>query len=106
MTQPLTPGAPPPPASTSTSGPALWSLILGIVSIVCCSLVGPIAWYIGSKEVKAVDAGMSPANNRGFAFAGMILGIVGTVLLALAVVWMVFFGGMTVLSALSQGAGS
>lgn len=80
---------------------ALWSLILGIVGIICCQLAAPFAWWMGKNEIKAIDAGQASAENRGLALAGMILGIVGTVLLILALIWVVFFGGMAVISSLS-----
>lgn len=80
---------------------ALWSLILGIVGIVCCQLAAPFAWYMGRNEVKAIDAGMGAQENRGLALAGMILGIIGCVLLVLTLIWVVFFGGMAVLGGLS-----
>lgn len=81
---------------------ALWALILGILGIVCCGLLAPVAWYMGRKEVQAVDAGLSSQENRGMAMAGMILGIVGSVLLILTLLWVFFAGGMGVLSALSE----
>ena len=83
---------------------ALWSLILGIASIVlCCYILGPFAWYMGRNEVKAIDAGQSAKENRGMALAGMILGIIGTVLLVLSLIWIVFFGGLTMIGAMSEG---
>lgn len=41
---------------------------------------------MGNKELAAIDAGRRPPENRGTANAGKILGIVGTVLLALSVI--------------------
>ena len=77
--------SPPPPqmmAQQSASTQAITSLILGILGVICCGLMAPIAWYIGSQELKAIQAGLSPAAGDGLARAGMILGIVGTILLA------------------------
>ena len=42
------------------------------------------------NELKAIDAGRRPPENRGTANAGKILGIVGTVILALWVVALIF----------------
>ena len=81
---------------------ALWSMILGIVGIVCCQLAAPVAWYLGRAEIKLVDAGQSARENRGMAMAGMILGIVGTVLLILSLIWIFFLGGMAILGSLSE----
>ena len=53
------------------------------------------------RFLDAIRAGTVAASNEGMAKAGMILGIVGTVLLGLSCVWM-FFGGMAVLSGISS----
>ena len=82
---------------------ALWALILGIAGIVCCGLAAPFAWYMGGKEVKAIDAGLSAQENRGMAFAGKILGIIGTILWVVGVVIWFFVVGMAMISGVSQG---
>ena len=83
-----------------TSNKGTISLVLGIVAIVCCGLLGPVAWILGKQELNAIAAGQSPASGEGVAKAGMILGIIATVLLAFGLLWVLFFGGMAVL----QGA--
>jgi len=85
------------------SNRATTALILGIVGIVCCQICAPFAWWMGKQEVESVRAGLSPAANEGMAKAGMILGIVGTVLLGLTFIWMLF-GGMAVLTGVLRGA--
>jgi len=87
------------------SNRATTALILGIVGIVCCQLCVPFAWLMGKQEIDAVRAGLAPATNEGMAKAGMILGIVGTVLLGLSCIWMLF-GGMAVLTGVLRGAHS
>lgn len=78
------------------------ALVLGVLSIVCCGLLGPVAWYIGDKELKAIAAGASDRSGEGLAKAGKILGIIGTVLLVLSLIWVVFAGGMAVLQGLGN----
>lgn len=97
MSTPIS-GAPAPKASNQ----ALTSLILGICSILCCQILGPIAWYLGSQEGKAIREGRSSPAGDGLAKAGMILGIVGTVLLVLSFIWIFFMGGMAILSAVAN----
>ncbi len=70
---------------------ATTALVLGILGIVICGLLAPFAWYIGNKEVQAIDEGLRPPENRGTANAGKILGIIGTVLLAIGVIIGVIF---------------
>ena len=61
-------------------------LVLGIIGIVLCQILGPIAWVMGNNELAAIDAGRRAPENRGTANAGRILGIIGTVLLALSII--------------------
>ncbi len=95
------PAAPQPgPPSAGASGRATTSLVLAILGFVCCQLFGPVAWYLGAQERKAIRAGLSSPAGEGFATAGMILGIVGTVLLLFGVLWLFIFGGLAVVGAL------
>jgi len=95
------PVMPPPPPEAK--GNATTVLILGIVSILCCQLAGPVAWFLGDKELKAIRAGISPASGEGTAKAGMIMGIIATVLFVLGIIVVVFFGGLGILSGIMSG---
>lgn len=65
-------------------------LVLGILGIVVCSILAPIAWYLGNEEVRAIDAGRRDPTNRSTANAGRILGIIGTVLIGMGIVILFF----------------
>jgi uncharacterized protein DUF4190 len=89
-----TPGQP-----QSASTQAILSLVLGILSIVtCCGILGPIAWYLGSQEQKAIREGRAPAAGEGIAKAGLILGIIGTICMVMWILWIFLWGGMAALS--------
>jgi hypothetical protein len=103
--EPTTPPPPPAAPQAGSSSQATISLVLGIVGIVCCGLAAPFAWWMGQKEIAAIDAGASSEAGRGLATAGKILGIIGTILLVLALIWVVGFGGLAFLSALSGANG-
>lgn len=81
---------------------AVTAMVLGIVSLVgtfmCCipALLGPVAWYLGSKAVTQIDASGGAIGGRSEAMAGKVLGIIGTVLLALLVLLVVFFVVLTI----------
>ena len=62
-------------------------LVLGILSIVCCGLLGIAAWIMGNNEMKAIDEGRRPPENRGNANAGRICGIVGVALSAIGIIF-------------------
>lgn len=65
-------------------------LVLGIIGIILCQVLGPIAWVMGNNELAAIDAGRRTPENRGTANAGRILGIIGTVLLTLSILAVIF----------------
>lgn len=90
----------PPAAQTSNRG--MISLVLGILGLVCCAILGPFAWYLGKAELSAIKRGETPQAGEGIAMAGMILGIVGTAMLILSILWVVFFGGLAVLATLAE----
>ena len=64
-------------------------LVLGILGIVVCGPLAIFAWVMGNNELAAIDAGRRPPENRGTANAGRILGIIGTVLLALGILFLI-----------------
>ena len=80
-----------PPQFPSDSGSypeasqATTALVLGIIGLVVCQFLGPVAWVMGNNELAAIDAGRRAPENRGTANAGRILGIISTVLLAIGV---------------------
>ena len=101
-TQPEQPGQPYPPGPPGypMQGPvqyapdhprATTSLVLGILGIVPCQLLAPFAWWIGKKTLDEIDASQGRVGGRGAAQAGYILGIVGTVLLALSLVFILIY---------------
>lgn len=84
MTQP--PQFPSESGSYPEASQATTALVLGIIGIVLCMFLGPVAWVMGNKELEAIDAGRRPPENRGTANAGKILGIIGTALLAIGII--------------------
>lgn len=72
---------------------ATTALVLGIVGLVGIAFCGgltlvlsPFAWVIGRRAVREIDASPGRYSDREKANAGRIMGIIGTVLLALGVV--------------------
>ena len=60
------------------------ALVLGIIGILACSIVVPFALVIGRGAIKEIDASGGQLGGRGMAQAGFILGVIGTVILALS----------------------
>jgi uncharacterized membrane protein YjgN (DUF898 family) len=98
MTQP--PQFPSESGAYPESSQATTVLVLGILGVVVCGILAPIAWAMGNTELEAIDTGRRPPENRGTANAGRILGIIGTVLLAIGIIFVIllFVGAFTISS--------
>jgi hypothetical protein len=66
-------------------------LVLGILSIFCLQILGPVAWLMGNGALQAIDSGYGDATQRANVAGGRICGIIGTVLLIIAVIGWVFW---------------
>jgi len=57
-------------------------LTLGIFALVCNLMLVPgiMAWILGRADIKEIDAGRMDPEGRGMTQAGMVLGIIGTLL--------------------------
>ena len=87
------PQSPPPPSPGGMypeQSQAATVLVLGILSIVLCQLLGPVAWKLGSDELRAIREARRPPDGLGLAQAGRICGIVGSCLLGLALLFLIF----------------
>ncbi len=80
---------------------ATTAMVLGIVGLVGIAFCGgltlvlsPFAWVIGHKSVKEIDANPGRYGGRDKANAGKIMGIIGTVLLALGIVAIIAIIGL------------
>lgn len=79
-------------------------LVLGIIGVVLCQLLGPVAWVMGNTELQAIDAGRRAPQNRGTANAGRILGIIATVLLIIGLVFgILLIVGMFTITSFESG---
>lgn len=99
---PPPPGVPPaqppaqPPGGYGTGGvpqeypKGTQILVLGILSLVCCGLLGPVAWVQGNTARKEMAARPDVMwTNRGTVTAGWVCGIIGSVFLILGVVYVI-----------------
>lgn len=99
-------GYPPPPGYGGYSQPktnqkALWSLILGILGLVCCGIfTGVPALILGNMAKKEIAASGGAETGDGMAKAGVILGIVSIVLSILGLI--LFASGVTMFPTLDS----
>jgi len=83
---------------------ATTSLVLGILGIVICGICAPFAWKFGKQAVTEIDASGGRMGGRGQAQAGYILGIIGTILLILTIIFFVVLGITGSLAAMDANA--
>jgi hypothetical protein len=68
-------------------------LTLGILGLLCCGICGIIAWVMGSGDLKKIDAKQMDPAGRGNTQAGMICGIIATILWVLGTIVHIGFMG-------------
>ncbi|AXH98026.1 DUF4190 domain-containing protein [Ornithinimicrobium avium] len=74
-------------------------LVLGILSVTFMQILGPFAWVMGHRALREIDASGRPYINGSSIRAGMILGIIGTVLGLIGLLWMMVILGALLASA-------
>jgi hypothetical protein len=62
-------------------------LVLGVLSLIACAPLGIPAWIMGKNDLAAIRAGRMDREGESLTQIGYILGIIGTVLLALGIVF-------------------
>jgi hypothetical protein len=67
-------------AAPRTDGLATASLVLGILGVLCCGILAPVAAIMGFVSRNRITASGGALGGGGLAMAGLILGIVGTLL--------------------------
>lgn len=91
----------------TTDSRAVISLVLGVLGIVSCNLFGPIAAYLGYAARKDAELEGRPVD--GMATAGLILGIVSSVLMLVQLVVIggicLLYGGIGVFVIAAESAG-
>ena len=76
--------------------------VLGLV--VCSGLICPIGWYLANKEIEAIDQGRRDPTKKDMARAAKIVGIIGTVLVAIGVAFFGFFIVIALLGAAAEAS--
>lgn len=69
---------PPPVPQSKTSALAVWSLVLGILSLMCFSIFAAIPGVIcGHKAIGGIEKSGGTLSGRGLAIAGLVTGYIG-----------------------------
>jgi hypothetical protein len=78
-------------------------LTLGILSLVICGLLGPIAWVMGNNDLAEIRGGRMDPEGEGLTQAGRICGMISTILLALGLALFLCWMGVFCLAGLGAG---
>jgi hypothetical protein len=76
-------------AAVPNDSQATLSLVLGIIGVLCCFLLAPVALFIGNSSRQRIQASGGALGGYGLATAGFVLGIVGTVILGLGIIGLI-----------------
>jgi hypothetical protein len=60
-------------------------VVLGILSVVLCAVLGPVAWWRGTVALGQIDQNPAAYNNRASVQVGRGLGIAASCLMMLAI---------------------
>ena len=73
-------------------------LVLGILGIVCCPIIGIVAWVMGNGDLQEMEAGRMDPSGEGITKAGKICGIISAVLLVLNVLFSILWVALVVIA--------
>lgn len=76
----------------ATRNDATTVFILGLLGIILCQLCAPVAWSKGNTYVQC--CALNDVQPDGLGVAGRVMGIIGTVLLVLTLIWILIIFGM------------
>ncbi len=83
---------PPQPPTEQPTAPhrGVVVLVLGILGIVCCFILGIVAWVMGNNDLREMDAGRMDPSGRGMTQAGKICGMVSVALQIIGfLIWLI-----------------
>jgi len=84
----------PGPAAGANQTLAIVSLVLGILSIVLCQITGPVAVVTGFMARKRANETPAEYGGAGLALAGIITGVIGSILLVLVLLYFIAVFGL------------
>jgi len=69
-------------------------LALGIMGFAVCGVCGIFAWFMGSADIKKMDAGQMNPEGRGLTQAGKIMGLISMIFMILSVIFLIGIFGV------------
>jgi len=94
---PGSPGTPPPspyPPIAGDKSNAGMALAFSIIGVILCGIFAPIGMVMGRNELQRIDSGEGDLSARGLAQAAWIVGLIGTIILALGILFLILIFGV------------
>ncbi|MFI9505891.1 DUF4190 domain-containing protein [Nocardia sp. NPDC052566] len=86
------PNQPPGPPVEHPNATAV--LFLGAASLLCCGVLGPVAWALGKRALDQIEESGGAYGGRTQVIVGYTLGVIGTILMiVLAVLFLLILIG-------------
>ncbi|MFS3127156.1 hypothetical protein ACLM5J_01985 [Nocardioides sp. Bht2] len=88
-----TPFPPPPPTHQDSNTALIWGIValFGGMSFCLPLLASPFALYYGRRVVREINESPQPLGGMSEAKAGYVMGLIGTILIGIAVALVLFF---------------
>ncbi|NKY50252.1 DUF4190 domain-containing protein [Nocardia vermiculata] len=70
-------------------------LVLGVLSMLCCGALGPIAWVMGKRALDQIELSGGTIGGRSQVLVGYVIGIIGTLMMVVTacIFLLVLIGG-------------
>jgi len=78
-------------------------LVLGILGLVCCFILGIIAWVMGNGDLREMNMGRMDPSGRGLTQAGKICGMISVILWIVYILGWILIGGLVGISGSMAG---
>lgn len=80
----------PPPAPPASNQMAVWSMVTGIIGLLCCQILAPVAIVLGFVALSQIK--QNPRQEgKGFAITGVVLGFISLLLAIAGVILLLSF---------------
>lgn len=80
------------PAPPRANQMAVWAMVTGIISLICCQFLGPLSLILGIIALSQIKKDPQQTGS-GFAIAGIVLGILSLIIFVVCIVLFFSFPG-------------
>ncbi len=78
------------PAAAKSNQMALWAMVTGIISLLCCQVLGPLPIVLGIVALSQIKRNPQQTGS-GFAIAGIVLGILSLIIAVVGISILIAF---------------